>query len=38
MKIKEKGVQDSGIRPALMYGAETWALKKAQEINWRSQK
>ena len=28
-----KGVQNSGyqVRPALMYGEETWALKKAQE-------
>ena len=26
------------VRPALMYGAETWALKTAQETNWRSQK
>ena len=22
------------VRPALMYGAETWVLKKAQEKKW----
>ena len=26
------------VRPALGYGAETWTLKKAQEISNRSQK
>ena len=30
MKIKGK-VYRTVVRPALMYGAETWALKKAQE-------
>ena len=30
MKIKGK-VHRTVVRPALMYGAETWALKKAQE-------
>ena len=32
MKVKIKGkVYRTVVRPALMYGAETWALKKAQE-------
>ena len=26
------------VRPALMYGADTWALKKAKENKLRSQK
>ena len=30
MKVKGK-VYRTVVRPALMYGAETWALKKAQE-------
>ena len=32
MNVKSKGkVYRAVVRPALMYGAETWALKKAQE-------
>ena len=32
MNVKIKGkVYRTVVRPALMYGAETWALKKAQE-------
>ena len=32
MNVKIKGkVNRTAIRPALIYGAETWALKKAQE-------
>ena len=35
MNVKIKGkVYRTVIRPALMYGAETWALKKAQENKW----
>ena len=37
MKINGK-VYRTAERPALVYVAETWALKKAQETNWRSQK
>ena len=37
MKIKGK-VYRTVVRPALVYGAETWALEKAQEKKLRSQK
>ena len=30
LRVKEK-VYNTVVRPALMYGAETWAVKKAQE-------
>ena len=30
MKVTEK-VYKTDVRPAMMYGAETWAVKKAQE-------
>ena len=26
------------VSPALVYGAETWALQEAHDINWTSQK
>ena len=36
MNVKIKGkVNRTVIRPALMYGAETWALNKTQGKNWR---
>ena len=37
VKIKGK-VYRTVVRPALVYGAETWALEKAQEKKLRSQK
>ena len=37
MKIKGN-VYRTLVRPTLMYGAETWVLKKALEKNWRLQK
>ena len=31
VRVKEK-VYKTVVRPAMMYGAETWAVKKAQEV------
>ena len=39
MNVKIKGkVYRTVVRPALMHGAETWALKTAQEKSWTSPK
>ena len=32
-KLEGKGTSIQDVRPAMMYGAETWAVKKAQEKN-----
>ena len=39
MNVKIKGkVYRTVVGPALMYGAETFALKRHRKRNWRSQK
>ena len=31
VEAEREGVQKNAVRPAMMYGSETWGIKKAQE-------